>query len=350
MQAAIIDERLARGEQVGPLAGVPIAIKASPKLLLLLLHFAARLPCPFSRRHPVTAARPPCAQDNICTRGLRTTAGSQQLSRYLPPYDATAVQRLRAAGAVIVGKTNMDEFGMGSTTENSAYEVGGAGEGMPYGVWFFCMHAWGHAAGRREGRQRLGPSVPPRCWPSRARAEARLLVGSVLACGYRACGRAAGCLTRQRPAAAAAGDTESLGYRPSAGRLLGRLCGRGGSQPVRGGTRQRHRCANRTCSTPAARRRQLTGGGARTPPRPAGGSIRQPAHFCGVVGLKPTYGRVSRHGLVAYASSLDAIGPLTQTVADAAELLSVIAGAPLGGPRWAGGPCRPAALGKACLF
>jgi aspartyl-tRNA(Asn)/glutamyl-tRNA(Gln) amidotransferase subunit A len=91
LQAAAVDAAIAAGSSPGLLAGVPIAIK-----------------------------------DNICTEGVRTTAGSRILDTYTPPYDATAVAKLRAAGAVLIGKTNMDEFGMGSTTENSAYQVRGS--------------------------------------------------------------------------------------------------------------------------------------------------------------------------------------------------------------------------------
>lgn len=177
--AAAVQEKIEKGELNGVLAGVPVAVK-----------------------------------DNLCTEGMRTTCSSKILENFVPTFSAEAVVNLEKAGAVVIGKTNMDEFAMGSTTETSAYGV--------------TRNPWNtdHVPGGSSG-------------------------GSAAAVAAGECYFALG------------SDT--------------------------------------------------------------GGSIRQPASFCGVVGLKPTYGTVSRYGLVAYGSSLDQIGPLTKNVADCAAVLEVIA-------------------------
>jgi aspartyl-tRNA(Asn)/glutamyl-tRNA(Gln) amidotransferase subunit A len=179
-QARAIDARRSKGEALGRMAGVPLAVK-----------------------------------DAICTRGLASTAGSKILSGYRPPYDATVIARLRAAGAVVLGKTNMDEFAMGSSNENSAY----------------------------------GPVRNP--WDLERTP------------GGSSGGSAAAVAARMAPCALGS-DT--------------------------------------------------------------GGSIRQPASLTGTVGIKPTYGRVSRYGLIAFASSLDQIGPFATDVRGAARVLEVMAG------------------------
>lgn len=175
-----VDEKIRKGKKIGPLEGIPMALK-----------------------------------DNLCTRGLIASSASKILEDYLPPYDATVVAKLKEAGMVLLGKTNLDEFAMGSSTENSAFQI-------THNPWDLTRVPGGSSGGSAAAV---------------AADECIYALGS---------------------------DT--------------------------------------------------------------GGSIRQPASLCGIVGLKPTYGRVSRFGLHAMASSLDQIGPLTKTVEDAALVLNIISG------------------------
>ncbi len=214
----------------------------------------------------------------------------------MPSFDATAVARLRAAGAIVIGKTNMDSFGMGSSTEQSDFHVSLRSVQFSFVTTTTRVDAHSVAV-TKQTTQSLSSSL-------------------------------------LRPA-----HPESMGHGAGARRIVRRLCVCGGGRAVCGGPGVRHRYfllvlhvgGHLSISLDVIKVSQSINYDIvlvhnRHALCMAGGSIRQPAHFCGVVGVKPTYGRVSRYGLIAYASSLDVVGPVAGSVRDAAVLLSVIAG------------------------